>query len=849
MKRILFISIFTLFYSITVFSQGNFCIESEPFCTSNLYSFPAGTSGTSAEPGPDYDCLNTTPNPAWYHMKIAVAGSFNIRMFSTPSEDIDFICWGPFLDPVDPCDGQLTLNKKVACGYSMATVENCEIPNGQVGEYYILLITNYSQNECNITFEKTSGTGETDCTIVPPPIGSNSPLCYGDDLQLWADNFPNATYNWTGPNGWESNEQNPFIGAGDLVSSGNYVLTITVNGTASDPVSTRVEVFPRPTPDFNFNDACYGDTTFFTDISTIDPTDEVITNYQWDFGDSQTSSNQSPWHLYNNAGEHQVSLTTSTGINGMGCPQTITKTINVFNAAAVQAGENQTIQNGWPAQLESTIDGGSGSYNILWTPENLVVNPSLENPMTTSLVETQVFKVTVTDAETQCVNSDSTTIIITGGALSLNTTANPMVFCQDEDEIIHLSANPSGGSGDNVYSWTSDPVGFTADIKEPSHSPNVTTTYYCTVFDGPTSVSSEITIIAKPTPVGYAGEDKSITVGTNTLLDASSVSGGSGSYNFSWSPSDLLVQNNVLQPQTELLNENTEFSFIVNDENGCQSVSDDIWVFVGGDGLNVNPTSSEDIICLNESTTLKANAFGGGETYTYYWYGDNGWESTETEPEVSPTENTVYTVEVYDGYKTVSNSTSVIVNPLPIINLLPEGYEYYGNDTIKVCVRDSVILDAGDVNNPGNMNYLWSNSATNRKLKVTTAGSWIDFQTDSVEVQNPVTLCKQTAKMTVFFDFNECEIGINEVNSLTDNISISPNPSKGLFNISISGLDKSLNINISDINGKTIYNSTGIKLSNSQVEKTIDISSFPNGIYLISIMHETGIYRSRIIKQ
>jgi hypothetical protein len=36
----------------------------------------------------------------------------------------------------------------------------------EVGEYYILMITNYSNQPCNITFTKTEGVGETDCDIV-----------------------------------------------------------------------------------------------------------------------------------------------------------------------------------------------------------------------------------------------------------------------------------------------------------------------------------------------------------------------------------------------------------------------------------------------------------------------------------------------------------------------------------------------------------------------------------------------------------------------------------------------------------------------------------------------------------
>jgi len=194
-----FIIVFSLLIIITVdiFAQAGMCDESDPFCTSDVYTFPAATN-TTAQSGPNYGCLMTQPNPAWYHMKIAEPGFLQIKMFSTPSRDIDFICWGPFLDPISPCVTQLTANKTVDCSYSTAATEFCDIPNGQVGEYYILLITNYSNQPCNITFEKSAGVGETDCTILPPPVGNNGPLCVHDNLQLTADDVNNATYYWTG---------------------------------------------------------------------------------------------------------------------------------------------------------------------------------------------------------------------------------------------------------------------------------------------------------------------------------------------------------------------------------------------------------------------------------------------------------------------------------------------------------------------------------------------------------------------------------------------------------------------------------------------------------------------------
>lgn len=841
MKRILFISLLSVFFSVNLFSQGDLCDESEPFCTGNLYSFPAGVNSGTGQPGPDYGCLGSTPNPAWYHMKIAIAGDINIFMESSPLKDIDFICWGPFDDPIAPCVTELTGNKIVDCSYSPNPTENCYIPNGLVGEYYILLITNYSNSPCDITFEKTWGSGETDCTIVPPPLGSNSPLCYGDNLELWAGDYTNATYEWTGPDGFYSTLQNPVIFNVDFDNAGEYQLIITVNGSPSDPVFTFVSITAKPNPNFDFNNACFGDSTYFTDMSTVEPPTSQIINWKWEFGDGQIDFGENVEHLYGASSSYEVTLTTYASL--FGCTRSETKTVYVYDAASVDAGGDLSIPNGWTVQLDGTVSGGSGDYDILWTPEGLLADPTIEDPETNPLGATQVFKLTVTDEQSQCVNSDSTTVIVTGGALSVMATASPMVICHGE--IVNLSANPSGGSGNNTYSWTSSPGGFVSDIKEPSHFPDVTTTYFVSVFDGQTTVHAEITVQVKPKPIGDAGDDKSITVGTSTQIMGASASEGSGSFNYSWNPSAMLDDASVLHPQTTILNEATEFTLIINDENGCNSEPDNMWVITGGNGLSTTPTASPAAICKNESSTLNPNAIGGGGNYVYLWYDNNGFQSTDEKPTVSPLETTTYTCELSDDYKMVTNTVTVTVNPLPIIDLLPDGYEYYSTDTIKACVRDTVILDAG---NP-NLDYLWSNTATSQRISVLTNGVWVDFITSSVIVKNPVTTCSEAAKMTIIFDFNECQIGVEEKGTLSENISILPNPSNGKFNLEITALSGEIDIVINDIRGKQVFQEKNIKINGSQLNKSIDITSFPSGVYLINVLHEKGVFNSSIVKQ
>ena len=150
--------------------ENNMCEFADPFCTDNgMYEFPAGVNAGSGETGPDYDCLYTQPNPAWYYMRIGDAGAMDIHMYSTPQVDIDFCCWGPFDDPTSPCPYGLTDDKVVSCSYSTSWTEHCMIPaSAQTGEYYILVITNYSNQTCNINFSMVEGNGSTDCGILPP---------------------------------------------------------------------------------------------------------------------------------------------------------------------------------------------------------------------------------------------------------------------------------------------------------------------------------------------------------------------------------------------------------------------------------------------------------------------------------------------------------------------------------------------------------------------------------------------------------------------------------------------------------------------------------------------------------
>ena len=180
--------------------DNDHCVNSLPFCTSEEITFEAAsTSNTANEPNMDDGCIGSSYNPSFYHMRIHTAGPFVIHMEghdpNNPSvtRDIDFCMWGPYTEQEvtsGTACSSLTGDKIMDCCYSAQYDEDCYLgyPEGQhnhhgsstshgyinyhvpeVGEYYILMITNFSQQPCVINFTKTEGEGETDCDIVTNP--------------------------------------------------------------------------------------------------------------------------------------------------------------------------------------------------------------------------------------------------------------------------------------------------------------------------------------------------------------------------------------------------------------------------------------------------------------------------------------------------------------------------------------------------------------------------------------------------------------------------------------------------------------------------------------------------------
>lgn len=616
--------------------QNNLCANADPFCTDvGIYEFPAGVNAGAGETGPNYNCLSTRPNPAWYYMKMANPGGMTIYMYSTPSEDIDFCCWGPFDDPITPCPNGLTAAKVVSCSYASAHTENCIIPSSaQTGQYYILVITNFSNNPCNITFSKTAGTGTTDCSIMPPLVENDGPYCVGETIHLTGNAQSGASYSWSGPGNWTATGQNVTRPNCTMAMSGTYTCTISLSGQTSS-TDTQVAVYANPTANFSVPTAYAGVPTQFTSTSTTNPSGQTITSYLWNFGDGQTSTQQNPTHTYATPGSYTVTLTVACGENT--CTNTKTQTLNVQSSMSTNiTGDNSICQNN-TITLNANATGGTGTFTYAWKENGAPVggnSPTLTRNMTTAgsftftceisdgyTTQTPQLIVSVyatPDAyagEDQSINFDNSTTLEAGYIEGASYVWQPADSITGANNTRTVHTKPLRGN--TVFTVT------------------VTSDHGCVDTDDVVvSVGAEMTATATIA-------DSEICQYESTTVSATAVGGNPANYSYSWEPADEVEYPHAASSTVHPSVNTDHFTCTISDGHTTLEKRVNITVHE----LPIADAGEDFPIYYNTAATLTAATVDGA---SYEWLpkdmiqnGDNEHQTVTTVPLTEETEFTL----------------------------------------------------------------------------------------------------------------------------------------------------------------------------------------------------------------
>ncbi|MCX8081195.1 MAG: gliding motility-associated C-terminal domain-containing protein [Bacteroidia bacterium] len=642
------IAVFWVLFTICfAFSQPNTtCQNAAPFCTGTTYNFPAGVNAGSAQNGPYYDCLFTQPNPVWYYMQVAQSGPITIVMQGSGNMDIDFCCWGPFNSLNGVCNN-LTANNVVDCSYSTSATETCVIPNAVAGQYYILLITNFSNQPQNIIFSQSNanqpGAGSTNCAILcSMTVTGTSSLCAGQNATLSAIPGNGVTsINWIGPNGFNSNN-NPNPSITNVQTTGVYTAIATT--TASAPGNTcalthTVTVNPPPALiASNGGPYCVGQNAQLNLTGG--------TSYTWSGPGGFSSNQQNP--TINNVQINASGTYTVIAASAQGCTAQATTQLSVNNNPTVILSSSGNFCEGQSFQITAT-----GATNYTWSgPGGFNANGSSVSFQNNNLNMSGTY--TVIGANGACTSIN--TIPVTIHPLPQIQLSSNSPVCQSQVLTLNSSGNAQNyiWLGPNNFSY----IGQVLNINS-SHPTNSGTYTLIAISSQGCSVAPTIPVTVHPTPV------LSI-VSSNRCVNETITFQVQGNFNpsgtFSWTgPNGFQsnVQNPVI-PNAQVTNSGN-YTLIYTTPSGC-TVQSQVWI-------NVFPLPNVQIsgntaACYGKSITLN----GSGALY-YKWLAP--WGEIAQGPQLvvstsSPTYTQIYTLVGMDNNGCTNTATiETIVHPLP----------------------------------------------------------------------------------------------------------------------------------------------------------------------------------------
>ncbi len=555
----------------------------------------------------------------------------------------------------------------------------------------------------------------------PAISASNSgAYCEGETIVLDALGAGGDSYAWSGPDGFNSNLEDPTIAAADLANAGTYTVVLTNTTTSCQSTATTdVVVNPNPTVTAsNMGAYCEGETIALTAVASGGD------SYTWSGPDGYTSNIANP-SISNattvNDGLYSITYTNSS----TGCAAFAQTDVTVNANPTLTATSTGPYCPGETIALNAT---GSNGSNYAWAGPNsftsYVEDPSVINA---SALNAGSYDVTLTNGTTGCATTASVTVVV--NAVPDIAASNGGAYCDGDD--IELFATSLDGDS---FTWTG-PNGFMSASEDPiivgggvAYDGSFTvqvenTTTGCTA-------SANTTVIVNANPTLTVSNTGAYCEGEDIHLNANGVGGDS----YTWTGPDGFTSNDedpvILAAGMTAAGEYT--AVLENSTTGC-SISASTTV-----QINSNPqiiANNDGPVCEGGELNLTTLGIGGD---AYAWTGPDGFNSSDQNPVIATT--TVANAGTYQVVLTNSTtgctssaSTVAEVNANPTVEL---------GANVSVCDYVPVVLDAGI-----GYTYLWSTSESSQTISPTVSGTY------SVVITDPATGCTATDNVDVtFFD-------------------------------------------------------------------------------------------------
>ncbi len=401
----------------------------------------------------------------------------------------------------------------------------------------------------------------------------------------------------------------------------------------------------------------------------------------------------------------------------------------------------------------TNIVGGSGNYICYWTGVDL---SSTYGRTQTNLSRGQ-YTVTITDRTYGCVVTKNYTVGGSDEALTVDVTNITNIKCKDDTDPDgdgnrgSITVEAKGGTGPYSYAWS----GNGTDLGTSNTITNLRAgDYMVTVTDymGCQETSEVITITEPQYTLTASVDDDDIVpvtiTGESTGEITVHITGGTGSYNYSWYKYSETDGYTIISPPEANTSHATElaagyYQVVVEDENGCQASVSDIYVSEPNAilsliayGTNVKPCQGDD------NGEISANVTGGTIPYTLtVTDGEGNVKGSNYNNQsinVKGLSAGVYTVEVQDANGIIKSQSITILEPLALSLTKTRGTDNscYGDElgsfqlTVDGGTQISVDDETTGTSTTSTLgNYQLTVSGPNSYNNVTnpTAGATVDF--------------------------------------------------------------------------------------------------------------------------
>ncbi len=654
------------------------------------------------------------------------------------------------------------------------------------------LTTNCTEKSNNITVVQDTCSG---------PMGNCSPASYS--LSITPTNPPpdcaevnfavsksaNVTltsWNFGDPAG--NTNTGTLLNAVHTYSKAGYY-TATVSGTVPNlnppppdcPVTESVSVCIPLAADFEYVDSCLQ--VCFTDFSTFLPSNN-ITSWSWDFGDSNSSSAEDPWHSYAGPGTYTVILTVS---NAAGCEATHQAIITVAGPPTPTVVINPTTV--CVGDAVSFSGSGAGIISWLWDFADGATNGGQNASHTYLMQGNYMISLTVVNINGCASTVTSNVVVYPNPAQDTISYDSTLVICQGDQVMLYAPSGPY------TYLWnTGDITSFLLVGTAGDYSVKVTDANGCMMETDPVTVT-----VVPPPDVEINGPNYICDDGCVTLT----ATAGSG-FTYQWLDAGLSPIGGATMKTFDVCDFMTlPFTTYVEvtDANGCSSVAGPHTV-----NLAFSPVFTISIVgdtCEGTPNVLSVPIL---PDVRYQWStGDTGLS-------IIALQAGTYTVIGTDTLTGCSHAESAVINPLPDLCFVPTGcYEACNPDTI--CGPDNLS------SYQWNMNGTPLTGETGQCLIVTQSGSYSLTGTNQFNcsltsdtlILNLID-CEDCTNQDVSatpIPNTECCFSLTYQNSLTNMYGLMMHTADANIDPDLSSLDASLNVFTIGSNYIGLVNSTG----------------------------------------